>query len=202
MRKLIRLIPARALMRVLAAGLGFMTLVAVGGTAAAANGVFVPASEVASQTSASRSAAPDPTPPSGGAGPTNLPTRINDIDVDVDIDDHSDHSIHYAFSYTDNSTLIVEGDRYSSVYVYRDVDGRTYRGWNLSCLDFDTQTDAQSFFDHADADLYWLDGDGDGFACESGNGEFTRDTATSHGVRRGGQVDVLPSGSIDTGRTA
>jgi len=60
MRKMIEQLPVRLLLRAAAAMTAFMALVAVGGTAAAANGVFVPAANVASQTSASRSAAPDP----------------------------------------------------------------------------------------------------------------------------------------------
>lgn len=118
--------------------------------------------------------------------------------MDIDIDDHSDQSVHY--TYNDYSTFIVDGDRYSNTYVYRDRDGKTYRGHDLDCIDFDNQADAQAVLDAVGSDLYWLDADRDGIACEANLGEFTRDVASSSGVRRGGQISVLPSGSVDTGR--
>ena len=98
------------------------------------------------------------------------------------------------------STVIFEGDSYSNVFVYTDWEGRTVRGWDISCLDFATQADAQRFYDATGRRAWWiLDHDRDGIAAERDNGEFTRDTAASYGVRYGGQVDVWPAGAIDTG---
>jgi hypothetical protein len=142
--------------------------------------------------------------PTDTAAPTTDPTApvtagpITNIDVDVDLDDHSDHSVHIQ----NNTTFYVEGDRYSSVYVWRDVDGRSYRAWDLDCSDFDSQADAQRVLNSAVGDPYWLDADNDGVACEVDSGEFTLDTASKLGVRRGGQISVIPSGSVDTGRAA
>lgn len=127
-----------------------------------------------------------------------LPIPINDIDVDVNIDDHSDHSIR--FEYTDNSSFIVEGDRYSNTYVYTDLDGRTYRGYDCGCGDFADDITAQAVYDATGRRMTWLDGDGDGVACEHELGELTYADFATTGVRRGGQVSVYPAGSVDTGQ--
>lgn len=163
-----------------------------------------PTSAAAEPTAAptiSASVAPTEPPTSSApssAPPTSTAAPVTNIDVDVDIDDHSDHSIHIDQSVR----FIVEGDRYSSTYIYRDRDGRTYRGRNLDCSDFDTQADAQAVLDSSGSDVYWLDADRDGVACEALDGEFTRDTFKRTGVRRGGQVHLYPAGSIDTGLAA
>jgi hypothetical protein len=141
---------------------------------------------------------PDPTETTA---PTTapLPTPIDKIDVDIEIEDNSDHSIRY--TYNDNSTFIVEGNRYSNTYVYT-YDGVTYRGYNCGCWDFGTQRDAQAVFDATGRSLYWLDSDNDGLACERELGEFTYDYVadTSSGTRRGGQVSIYPLAGIATGQ--
>ena len=141
---------------------------------------------------------PDPTSsPTSDPTTAPLPTPITDIDVDVDIDDHGDHSIR--FEYMDNSSFIVEGDRYSNTYVYT-YNGITYRGHDCGCGDFADDIAAQAAYDATGRSLYWLDSDGDGVACEHELGEFTYVDFATTGVRRGGQVAIYPAGSVDTGR--
>jgi hypothetical protein len=138
---------------------------------------------------------PTTTSETTSAAPT---TSITDIDVDVDIDDRDDYSI------TNISNLTIEGDTYNNTYVYTGADGRTYRGTNLSCFDFTTIDDAQRVLDDLGGYAYLLDSDFDGIACEPECGEFIRNTGYDLGIRynRGGQVDVWPTGAIDTGLAA
>jgi hypothetical protein len=80
-----RNIPTRLLLRTAAAGIGVLTLVALGGTAAAASGVLTAAPGAASQgASPSGSSAP-----SGGASPSGSASP------DRDRDDHDGHGRHY-----------------------------------------------------------------------------------------------------------
>lgn len=83
MRNLYGKIPARLALRAAAGVLGVMTLVALGGTAAAQTGVLAAAPGVPSQ-------GPDPSgssAPSGGAAPSGS--------VQPDRDDHDGHGRHY-----------------------------------------------------------------------------------------------------------
>ena len=119
--------------------------------------------------------------------------------MDVEIDDRDDFSIHYE----DHSTFVIEGDTYNNTYVYT-VDGLTYRGTGLSCSDFGTVADAQRVLNDLGGHAYLLDSDFDGIACEVSCGEFVRSVGYDYGIqyRRSGQVDVWPSGSVDTGLPA
>jgi hypothetical protein len=193
-------IPVRTLLRVAAAAVSAMTLVAAGGTAAAANGIFVPAGHASSQTSGSRAPDPDPTPTTE---PTSLPpppdTSTNQPPPpDVNIDDRDDYSI------TNITNLRSEGDTYNNTYWYTGADGLTYSGTGLSCGDFTTLDDAQRVLNDLGAWAYLLDSDFDGIACEVECGEFIRNAGYDLGIRynRGGQVDVWPTGAIDTGLAA
>lgn len=149
---------------------------------------------VPTSTSTATSSATTP-PPSTSTTTTTPP--VGEIKVNVEYNDNDDYSIHVT-NY--NSTMFIfEGTRYNNTYVWTDADGRTYRARNLTCLDFANQTDAQAAFNLLPDDLWWLDGDGNGIACEYQFGDFTQEDAVKTGVRRGGQVAAYPVGAIETG---
>jgi hypothetical protein len=49
-----------------------------------------------------------------------------------------------------------------------DDDSSVYRGRDLDCGDFGSRAEAQAYLEANPADADYLDGDGDGVACEWG----------------------------------
>jgi len=69
-----------------------------------------------------------------------------------------------------------------------------------NCPDFATQREAQEALDARTGDPEGLDGDGNGYACESKFGKPQgRDSTPAAGPGDRPQVDDVPRGSVDTG---
>lgn len=210
----------RTLLRAAVALISFMALVAVGGTAAAANGVFVPAGDAPSGTSATGTNEPTSSPtasesPEPTVGPTASPTasptatsmststptpQITEVDVDIELNfaEGRDRFIDCDF----DRAIRFEGSYWDNYFLYYDRDGRLVRGSDLSALYFATRVDAQRFYDatgRSSTVARILDRNGNGVAAEVNEGVFTADTADTYGVQRGGQVETWPTGGVDTG---